>query len=221
MTNDTNDGDVPTNVYIDVREMDIDDLAHVYHLGEDVFTSDLYPYIYRTWDEWEVIGLYNTDPEYCLVAEIDNQLAGFILGTVITKGNWTYGYIMWLGVNPNFQRRGVGDKLVDKLVERMIEDGVRFMMADTDPANTPAVKFFTRKGFGNTRQHIFLSMNLSKHEYYGRLIAYEREKAERAAYKRSRRRPSANKPQEIVSEAATKVIGTDTASENSNIPPIS
>ena len=217
------DGELHANVYINVREMDIDDLAPVYHLGEDVFTSDLYPYIYRTWDEWEVIGLYNTDPEYCLVAEIDGQLAGFVLGTVISKASWMYGYIMWLGVSPKCQRRGVGDKLVDKLVERMIEDGVRFMMADTDPANTPAVKFFPRKGFGNTRQHIFLSMNLSKHDYYGRLIAYEREKAERAGYKRSRRRPTA-KPQEIVSEAATKVMVTDTPSpsvENPNIPPIS
>ncbi len=198
-----------SSIYI--RDLEIDDLAPVYHLGEAVFTSNLYPYLYRTWDEWEVIGLYNTDPEYCLVAEIDEQLAGFILGTVISKASWTYGYIIWLGVNPNFQRRGVGDKLVDKLVERMIEDGVRFMLVDTDPANVPAVKFFSRKGFGNTRQHIFLSMNLSKHEYYGRLIAYEREKAERAAYKRSRRRPS-TQTQGITSEAATKVMVTDTPS---------
>jgi hypothetical protein len=44
--------------------MTIDDVAPVYHLGELVFTSDLYPTLYRTWDEWEVIGHYNTDPEY-------------------------------------------------------------------------------------------------------------------------------------------------------------
>jgi len=203
-----------------IRNMEIDDIAPVYHLGEDIFTSDLYPYLYRTWDEWEVIGLYNTDPEYCLVAQIDEQLAGFVLGTIINKATWTYGYIIWLGVNPNFQRRGVGDKLVDKLVERMIEDGVRFMLVDTDPANTPAVKFFTRKGFGNTRQHVFLSMNLSKHDYYGRLIAYEREKAERAAYKRSRHRP-ANKTSEAVSEAATKVMVTDSELLDENNPDIS
>lgn len=175
---------------ITIRDMDINDLAPVYHLGETLFTSDLYPYIYRTWDQWEVIGLYNTDPEYCLVAEVQEQLAGFILGTVISKASWAYGYIIWLGVNPTFQRRGIADKLVDKLVERMIDDGARFMMVDTDPENIPAVKFFTRKGFGNIRKHVFLSMNLSKHEYYGKLIAYEREKAERAVWKRPRRRPT-------------------------------
>ncbi len=171
---------------IAVRDMDINDLAPVYHLGERLFTSDLYPFIYRTWDQWEVIGLYNTDPEYCLVAESDDKLAGFVLGTIINKSTWVYGYILWLGVSPEFQRRGVADNLVDRLVERMIDDGARFMMADTDPENIPAVKFFTRKGFNNVRKHVFLSMNLSKHEYYGKLIAYEREKAERAVWKRPR-----------------------------------
>lgn len=181
------DADKSEPAPIDIRDMDIDDLAPVYHLGDMLFTSDLYPYLYRTWDEWEIIGRYNTDPEYCLVAEADGQLAGFILGTIISKASWTYGYIAWLGVNPDFQRRGVGDRLVDRLVERMIEDGVRFMLVDTDPENTAAVKFFTRKGFGNVRKHVFLSMNLSRHEYYGRLIAYERDKAERAVWRPKRR----------------------------------
>lgn len=171
-----------------VREMGVDDIAPVYHLGEELFTSDLYPYLYRIWDEWEIIGLYNTDAEYCLVAEINEQLAGFILGTVISKPPWMYGYIIWLGVSQAFQRQGVADKLVDKLVERMVEEGVRFMLVDTDPVNIPAIKFFNRKGFGNPRKHVFLSMNLTKHEYYGRLIAYERDKAERVGVRRPRRR---------------------------------
>ncbi|MCS6813907.1 MAG: GNAT family N-acetyltransferase [Cyanobacteria bacterium] len=172
---------------LNIRDMQIDDIAPVYHLGESLFTSDLYPYLYRTWDEWEVIGLYNTDPEYCLVAEIADQLAGFVLGTTISKASWIYGYIIWLGVTPQFQRRGIADRLVDKIVERMIEDGVRFMLVDTDPANVAAVNFFTRKGFGNTRQHVFMSMNLSKHHIYGRLISYERDRAERVGRRRSRR----------------------------------
>jgi ribosomal protein S18 acetylase RimI-like enzyme len=186
---DVSKADEPQSSAI-IRDMEIDDLAPVYHLGETLFTSDLYPYIYRTWDQWEVIGLYNTDPEYCLVAEVDDLLAGFILGTIINKSSWVYGYIIWLGVNPAFQRRGVADLLVDKLVERMIDDGARFMMVDTDPENAPAVRFFTRKGFGNMRKHVFLSLNLSKHDYYGRLISYEREKAERSVWKRPRRRPN-------------------------------
>lgn len=196
---------------VKIRELEIDDLAPVYHLGENLFTSALYPYLYRTWDEWEVIGLYNTDPEYCLVAEIDEQLAGFILGTVISKASWTYGYIIWLGVSSNFQRRGVADKLVDKLVERMVEEGVRFMLVDTDPANSPAVKFFIQKGFGNSRQHIVLSMNLSKHERYRKLIAKERQrgKDQKDKNKRSRKAIQPRQPEGIVGEVAISSLVTE------------
>ena len=212
MTNSSNQKSEGSNSSVAVREMEIDDLAPVYHLGESLFTSDLYPYLYRTWDEWEVIGLYNTDPEYCLVAEIDDQLAGFILGTIISKASWTYGYIIWLGVSLDFQRRGVGDKLVDKLVERMIEDGARFMLADTDPANVPAVKFFARKGFVNTREHIFLSVNLSKHERYKKLIAKgrEREKAAKAGRERKRKAIQPRNPEVIAGEAAVQVMVSET-----------
>ena len=75
----------------------------------------------------------------------------------------------------------------ERIIERMIEDNVRLMLVDTDPANTPAINFFNRKGFGNAREHVFLSLNLAKHEYYGRLINYERDKADRNR-PRSRRR---------------------------------
>jgi len=181
------DETAPPKPDFEIREMGIDDLAPVYHLGERLFTSDRYPSLYRTWEEWEVIGLYNTDPEYCLVAECDEQVAGFVLGTIIDKPNWVYGYIIWLGVSPDFQRRGIADKLVDKIVERMIEEGASSLMMDTDPANEAAVKFFTRKGFGNARQHVFLSLGLDQHEYYGRLVEYERSRSERHQYRRPKR----------------------------------
>lgn len=212
MVDSNKNNDSSNSLAINIRELEIDDLAPVYHLGEELFTSDLYPYLYRTWDEWEVIGLYNTDPEYCLVAEIEEQLAGFVLGTVISKASWTYGYIIWLGVSPRFQRRGIADKLVDKLVERMIEDGVRFMLADTDPANIPAVNFFTRKGFGNTREHIFLSMNLSKHERYKKLLAKERkrEKTQKNPKNnkkmRSRAKMPPRQPEVIAAEVSLNAI---------------
>jgi ribosomal protein S18 acetylase RimI-like enzyme len=215
---DKNDTVFSNHSQVYVRELEIDDLAPVYHLGEELFTSNSYPYLYRTWDQWEVIGLYNTDPEYCLVAEVEGQIAGFVLGTVIAKASWTYGYILWLGVSPDFQRRGVGDALVDKLIERMIEDGARFMLVDTDPANTQAVKFFTRKGFGNSRQHIFLSMNLSKHEFYGRLIAYERQKAERAGYKRTRPAMLSRKPEGIAGEVVLNSLTIESQAPNGEVP---
>lgn len=151
---------------VTIREMELDDLAPVYHLGERLFTCDLYPFLYRTWDEWEVVGHYNTDPEFSLVAEVNDVLAGFIIGTLISKASWTYGYIVWLGVDPLFHSTGVAHKLFDRLVERMVEEGARYLIADTDPSNAKALKFFTKKGFKDEREHVVLSLNLSRTERY-------------------------------------------------------
>jgi len=155
---------------ITIREMELDDLAPVYHLGERLFTCDLYPFLYRTWDEWEVVGHYNTDPEFSLVAEVDDILAGFIIGTLISKASWTYGYIVWLGVDRAFQSTGVAHKLYDRLVERMVEAGARYLIADTDPSNTAALKFFTKKGFTDEREHVVLSLNLSRNPRYRTIL---------------------------------------------------
>ena len=92
------------------------------------------------------------------------------------------------------------------------------MLVDTDPANTPAVNFFNRKGFGNSREHIFLSMNLGKHEYYGRLIAYERQKAERAGYKRSRPAIQSRKPEAIAGEVALNSLTNESPTSNGEAP---
>lgn len=159
-----------TRPEITIREMELDDLAPVYHLGERLFTCDLYPFLYRTWDEWEVVGHYNTDPEFSLVAEVNDSLAGFIIGTLISKASWTYGYIVWLGVDRVFQSTGVAHKLFDRLVERMVEAGARYLIADTDPSNTAALKFFTKKGFADEREHVVLSLNLNRTEKYRHLL---------------------------------------------------
>jgi hypothetical protein len=36
---------------VSVRQMEIDDLAAVFHLGERLFTAREAPNLYRTWDE--------------------------------------------------------------------------------------------------------------------------------------------------------------------------
>lgn len=151
---------------LEIREMEIDDIPAVFHLGEQIFTSDTAPTLYRTWDEFEVTSLFNDDPEYCLVAEVDEMTVGFILGTTVTKTKsaWKYGYIVWLAVVPEWQREGLGGRLFDKLADKMIDDGVRIFMVDTEADNQPALKFFKKKGFGNPEEQIYLTLNVKTYQ---------------------------------------------------------
>jgi ribosomal protein S18 acetylase RimI-like enzyme len=147
---------------ISVRPMEIDDLAHVFHLGELLFTAEEVPNLYRTWDEHEVIDLFHSDPELCLVAEDGDRMVGFAMGTTVTKSRsaWKYGHLVWLGVAPEFHGTGAAEKLFNALLDLMLESGVRILVVDTEADNQAALRFFRKMGFGHPQEHIYLAMNL-------------------------------------------------------------
>ena len=147
-----------------IREMTIDDFAEVFHLGEQLFTSDYSPSMYRTWDEYEITTLFNSDSELCLVAEHDESIVGFALGTTVEKNNsaWKYGYLVWIGVRPGIQKKGVGDALFNEIRKRMIEQGVRMIIIDTDADNEAGIRFFEKHGFDNVQKHVYMTLNLAK-----------------------------------------------------------
>ena len=190
-----------------VREMEIDDIAEVYQLGESNFKANLWPMLYRSWDEYEVTTLFNTDGDYCLVAENDDyepgskdpRIVGFVLGTVISKSGsaWSYGYVIWACTYTPWARAGIAGRLLDKLIEAMIEhEGIRIIMADTDPENEPAVKFFTKKGFLEQKPHVYLSTNLETNPRYAHLIEKSRQ-ANRLKHAKRKSKPAARSKKRI------------------------
>lgn len=147
-----------------IREMTIDDFPEVFHIGEEVFTVEYSQSLYRTWDEYEITTLFNSDSELCLVAEAGEQILGFALGTTVKKHNspWKYGYLVWLGVRPDIQKGRVGSRLFNEIKRRLIEQGVRMIIIDTSADNLPALNFFKKQGFDDIQEHVYMSLNLTR-----------------------------------------------------------
>ncbi len=147
-----------------IREMTIDDFPEVFHIGEQVFTAEYSQSLYRTWDEYEITTLFNTDNELCLVAELEEKIVGFALGTTVSKHNspWKYGYLVWLGVRRDIQKGSVGSRLFREIKRRMQEQGVRIIIVDTSADNEAGIRFFEKQGFGNIRQHVYMTLNLAR-----------------------------------------------------------
>ena len=155
-------GEKPKRPLLKIRHMEIDDIPTVFHLGEKLFKAEESPNTYRTWDEYEVVELYYSDVDFCLVATAGEKLVGFALGSTITKAHsaWKYGHLIWLGVDPVFQRTGVAERLFKRFKEIMLKENVRMLVVDTETENLPALRFFRKLGFRNPQQHIYLTMNL-------------------------------------------------------------
>lgn len=151
-----------------IREMEIDDISAVYRLGEKLFSSEEFPILYRTWDPYEVTEYFSSDPDYCLVAEANGKIVGFILATTVEKEGtaWKkYGYLSWIGVDGAFQRTKLGLRLYRELEKRLMEDGVRMVIADTEAENEEAIAFFKGAGFSLSSQHAWLAKTLRRPKF--------------------------------------------------------
>ncbi len=149
-----------------IRQMEIDDVSAVYRLGEKLFSSEEFPILYRTWDPYEVTEYFSSEPDYCLVAETETgKIAGFVLATTVEKEGtaWKkYGYLSWIGVDEAFQGTKLGHRLYRELEKRLLEDGVRMVIADTEAENEKAIAFFKGLDFSNSSQHVWLAKTLRR-----------------------------------------------------------
>lgn len=157
---------------VEIREMEIDDLPAIFHLGERLFTSKKAPTLYRTWDVYEVTGIFQEDPEFCLVAEADGKIIGFAMGTTITKARsaWKYGHLIWLGVDPDYQRSRIATRLFNRFRDKTERTGVRILLVDTEGHNESAISFFRAMGFGNPEEHVYLTLNLDQRQALQRIL---------------------------------------------------
>lgn len=195
---------------VEIRAMEIDDLAEVYSLGEELFTAERWPTLYRTWDDYELAVLFAADAEMCLVAEIEDRIVGFALGTILEKRNsaWTYGHLLWLGVDPMASRRGIAQRLVDRLTELFIEEGARILLVDTAADNQAALGFFGKLGFGDPEEHVYLSKNLTDDPEYK--AHRKREKLREAA---ARRRAAVKRRAKAAAKRAARLAAVAQPSE--------
>jgi ribosomal protein S18 acetylase RimI-like enzyme len=145
--------------------MELNDLPAVFELGQKLFTADKWPTLYRSWDDNELLQLFESSEEFCLVAEAQGRVVGFVLGSLMDKPRsaWRYGWLEWLGVEPEYHRRGVAKRLLSQLTELLVEREARIMLVDTDEQNAGALAFFRENGFGRELRHVYLSQNLDGH----------------------------------------------------------
>lgn len=154
-----------TSPEVRIREMKVEDIPEVYHLGHQLFHSMDFTTLYRTWDAHEVTGNFNQDPRLSLVAETANgRIVGFALGTTYEKetGGWRYGHLLWMGVSPRWQRSHVGTQLYHEMERRMHREGVRMVFIDAARSNAGAIKFFKRMGYGRPEAEVWMSKMIQR-----------------------------------------------------------
>jgi GNAT superfamily N-acetyltransferase len=95
-------------------------------------------------------NIERSDPMMSLGAELDENIVGFIIGEIRI---WEFGigektgWIRILGVDPDFQRRGIGRKLGEALLEHFKRRGIKRVRTMAEWYTGDLISFFKSLGF--------------------------------------------------------------------------
>jgi GNAT superfamily N-acetyltransferase len=118
---------------------------------EHIFTIDRHvgyqakPINYVDLIRGDVSGLL----EFGLVAEVEGHVRGFLLGRTSHVGETAsqVGEILILGVNPDYQRKGIAIELVNAICERYRSKGIKRVRIGIDQRDKDLLDFCEHMGF--------------------------------------------------------------------------
>lgn len=141
----------PISREIDVRTLTTEDFDEIISVSKRIHGID----------EGEADGLTNlqtelrtqlaSDNRFCLGAETQGQIVGFLVGD---ERSWEFGttekvgWIRILGVHPDFQDRGIGQLLGEEVLQRFEAAGVQRVRTIVGWSESDLLPFFHALDFG-------------------------------------------------------------------------
>ncbi len=95
------------------------------------------------WSETSFFNELKRPGSICRAARRGGRVAGYILASRILDE----GHILDLAVHPDFRRLGIATALVSHVIERLGEEGCRFIFLEVRESNSTALKMYAKFGF--------------------------------------------------------------------------
>ncbi len=143
---------------IQIRPMRMDDFEAIVEIDRKIFGK-------ARPDYWRRIVVPNQQyPFSSLVAELEGKVIGFIVGEV-SGGKFgvpdTVGWLTTIGVDPDYQHRGVARKLSETFIQNLKSIGVSMVYTLVNWSDWDLLKFFRNMGFTRGGEMINLQLKIS------------------------------------------------------------
>ena len=91
----------------------------------------------------EVNEMLNRNPDLCLIAKIDENVIGVVMGGFDGRR----GYIHHLAIDPEYQKKGYGKLLIDELIGRFQKKRVHKVHLFIEKHNKEVITFYSKFSF--------------------------------------------------------------------------
>lgn len=131
---------VSDSLSIHIRRATIEDLEMLYGIERECFTLEAFT-------KQQLAHLLENTKGISLIAEIDSQIAGFIIGLIYNHGTTRTGHVYTIDVAVKHRRRGVGLELLKELEQRFVGNGVEICYLEARRENVAALELYRKHGY--------------------------------------------------------------------------
>ena len=125
---------------IEIKPASTADLQILYKIERECFSSEAF-------SMEELSFLIKNPNSISLIAKIDKEIAGFIIGLIYDTKSGKIGHILTLDVAKKYRRRGVAIKLMEKLEGKFREKTVKECFLEVRIDNEAAKRLYRKLGY--------------------------------------------------------------------------
>jgi len=118
-----------------IRDARLDDLDAIFRIEERSF-SDPYPK--------GLLKAFFFLPGAYIVAVSEEMIIGYAVGVIRYE---SLGHVVSIAVDEKMRRKGVGERLMTEIIERLCSRGAKRVRIEVRESNLPAIKLYTKLGF--------------------------------------------------------------------------
>ena len=125
---------------ITIQRATINDLETLHQIERECFTTEAF-------NKQHLAYLLENPNAVSLVAQINNAIAGFIIGLILRHDERIISHIYTLDVAVKYRRKGIGLKLLDEIERIFVKRGVKICYLEVRKDNVTALELYRRHGY--------------------------------------------------------------------------
>ncbi len=114
---------------------------------DDLYNIETQSFKEEAFSKQQIAYLLEDYNSVSLVARIDGDVAGFVIGRIDVERNKTAGHILTLDVALAYRRKGVGRRLLSEIETFFRVSGIRECRLEVSEKNAAALKLYLKLGY--------------------------------------------------------------------------